>query len=181
MWIVPKNICSSAQYGKEVKALSSSLHMNVVYRSLSRSSTYFERGVRSQKRHFYSKVVLSSKLPIKFRRCQLRIRKYPITSYRKFSLQDLQSWTLHVSKLKKQYKDRYRNNKSLYRTPSMCDIKHSTYKDISKLFKLIERGKQDSLVSQVHRQFVKRANEKINPRWVEQCMGLPIGWVLPTM
>lgn len=168
------------KYDKEVKTLALSLHKGVMYRSLPKSPSYFEKGLKSKRRNFYSQVVLSSKLPMVFQSRTLQTRRYPVITYRKFSLQNSQDWKLHLSDMKTKYTDSATNKKNLYRTPSMCDIKHCTYKDVSKLFKLVERGKQDSLVSQVHRAFVKRPNEKINTRWVEQCMGLPIGWVLPT-
>jgi hypothetical protein len=179
MWIVPKNISSFIKYDKEVKTLALSLHKGVMYRSLPKSPSYFERSLKSKKRYFYSQIVLSSKLPMVFQSRKLYIRKYPIITYRKFSLQSSQDWALYLSGMKTQYTNHSTSKKNLYRTPSMCDIKHCTYKDVSKLFTLIERGKQDSLVCQVHRTFVKRPKEKINTRWVEQCMGLPIGWVLP--
>jgi hypothetical protein len=38
------------------------------------------------------------------------------------------------------------------------------------------RGKPDTL----HSQIKKQGTGKLNPRWVETLMGLPIGWTMPS-
>lgn len=86
-------------------------------------------------------------------------------------LTSLDSWKEKTKHIKKSYKEREeKSKKKFWSTPLSRDYKGHCSKESQ------ERYKRHSLPEQAHSNTFLG---KLNPRWVETLMGVPIGWTVP--